>query len=525
MNDWDFMERRIVTGLIVSTEYIDMIQGFWNVSLLESSELAMIARWCVNYYEKYKKAPDRNIENIYIDNLKTGVLNKTDAAYIEEILHSLSDEFGRGTQFNAAYLYDKTINYLKARELEEHNQEVQALVEIGKVEEAEKLASSYVSSILINAGIGIDLSDNENENISDRIERAFSETGQGVVTFPGALGSMWNEHLIRGGFFTLLAPEKRGKSFMLLEIALRAIRQKANVAFFEAGDMTESQVLKRICIYIAQKSDKEKYCRERFRPVGDCIFNQLDMCSEDGRNCDHGIFDGLTLDEFYAEQQKLITMENLAEKYDEFVDYEPCDSHGCLKRRGSPWLMKMKKVRPLTAAQAKKGVEKFFKRYKRRFKLVCYPAGTLSVAEIKKCLDEWERYDGFVPDVVVIDYADLLSAEGGGNEFRHRQDFIWKGLRALSQERHVLLATATQADAESYKRGRLSISNFSEDKRKLAHVTAQYGLNQDTIGREKKLGLMRINEIVVREGEFSADNEVCVLQDLAAGRPFLESFI
>ena len=106
MNDWDFMERRIVTGLIVSTEYIDMIQGFWNVSLLESSELAMIARWCVNYYEKYKKAPDRNIENIYIDNLKTGVLNKTDAAYIEEILHSLSDEFGRGTQFNAAYLYD-----------------------------------------------------------------------------------------------------------------------------------------------------------------------------------------------------------------------------------------------------------------------------------------------------------------------------------------------------------------------------------------------------------------------------------
>lgn len=35
---------------------------------------------------------------------------------------------------------------------------------------------------------------------------------------------------------------------------------------------------------------------------------------------------------------------------------------------------------------------------------------------------------------------------------------------------------------------------------------------------------MRINEIVVREGEFSTDNEVYVLQDLAAGRPFLESF-
>ena len=102
---------------------------------------------------------------------------------------------------------------------------------------------------------------------------------------------------------------------------------------------------------------------------------------------------------------------------------------------------------------------------------------------------------------------------------------MWKNLRALSQERHVLLITATQADKDSYKKGRLSLSNFSEDKRKLAHVTAQYGLNQDPQGREKKLGIMRINEIVVREGEFSSDNEVYVLQDLATGRPFLESFV
>ena len=68
------------------------------------------------------------------------------------------------------------------------------------------------------------------------------------------------------------------------------------------------------------------------------------------------------------------------------------------------------------------------------------------------------------------------------------------------------------------------MSNFSEDKRKLAHVTAQYGLNQDPQGREKKLGILRVNEIVVREGDYSNDREVHIHQDLAAGRPFLESF-
>ena len=144
---------------------------------------------------------------------------------------------------------------------------------------------------------------------------------------------------------------------------------------------------------------------------------------------------------------------------------------------------------------------------------------------MRRILDIWERQDGFVPDVIVIDYADLLAPDGGGvQEFRHKQDQVWKSLRALSQERHVLTVTATQADADSYKKDSLSLSNFSEDKRKLAHVTAQYGLNQDPQGKEKRLGILRVNEIVVREGEFSPDNEVTVLQDLAAGRAYLESF-
>jgi hypothetical protein len=97
-------------------------------------------------------------------------------------------------------------------------------------------------------------------------------------------------------------------------------------------------------------------------------------------------------------------------------------------------------------------------------------------------------------------------------------------LRAISQERHSLVVTATQADARSYAQNTLNLSNFSEDKRKYAHVTAMYGLNQDPKGREKMLGIMRINELVVREGIFNANNDVIILQDLRSGRPFLESY-
>ena len=69
---------------------------------------------------------------------------------------------------------------------------------------------------------------------------------------------------------------------------------------------------------------------------------------------------------------------------------------------------------------------------------------------MEQCLDDWEAREGFVPDVIVIDYADLLEADGKSTEFRHKQDSIWKGLRAMSQKRHALVLTATQADAASY---------------------------------------------------------------------------
>ncbi len=519
---YGFFERRILTGMIVSTDYLHRIHRFWDPSLLASNEIRIVSEWCMSYFKKYERAPDRDIENIYMENLKKGRMPKDTAEYIELLLSDISDEYGRDTQFNSAYLYDKTVSYLKSRELEEHNAEIEYLISGGQVEEAEQLAESFTSKIRIEGSDGLELS---SEEALDRVERAFDETVQRVVEYPGRLGEIWNDHLIRGGFVSFLAPEKRGKTFWMLETCLRAVRQKANVVFFAAGDMTEAQMLKRICVYIAQKSDRERYCGERFSPVGDCVYNQLDLCTRPDRNCDHGIFPEVSEDFFFQNKDSLVDIDTLKEKFEVYPDYEPCDSHTCTERKGTVWLQKIDAVDALTAPEARKALQEFFKRYKRRFKLIAHPAGTLTVSEMNRILNEWEQNDGFVPDVIAVDYADLLSADDGkAGEFRHKQDHIWKGLRALLQEKHALMITATQADADSYKRDRLSLMNFSEDKRKYAHVTAQYGLNQDPQGREKKLGIMRINEIVVREGEFSADTEVSVLYDHSMGRAFLESY-
>lgn len=135
------------------------------------------------------------------------------------------------------------------------------------------------------------------------------------------------------------------------------------------------------------------------------------------------------------------------------------------------------------------------------FRLSSYPNSTLSVAQVDSTLQDWER-EGYVPDVVVIDYADILQPPPGGDR-REKTDETWKALRRLSQARNVLLMTATQADSASYAQannGLLNRSNFSESKTKMGHVNGCIGINVSDDERTKHMA--RLNWVVRRKNPF-----------------------
>jgi hypothetical protein len=233
------------------------------------------------------------------------------------------------------------------------------------------------------------------------------------------------------------------------------------------------------------------------------------------------VFEGRDIDYLHKE----VTLDDLVKAYKEEPDYSPC--HNCMQYKrekwGTAWLKQVDVGEEgLTEIEAKRKLRKFFLSKPRKFRLSSYANGTLSVGVMKSKLAEWKK-EGFVPGLIVVDYADIMVADAEV-EFRHQQNYIWKSLRGISQEEDVLLITATQADAASYESNRLGRKNFSEDKRKYAHVTAMYGLNGDKFDREKAIGILRINELVKREGDFSVRNEVVVLQNLKRGRPFLTSY-
>jgi len=511
------LERKIIIGLITSTEYIQQIQHAWNDMYLESQMAKRIAGWCMEYFEQYNKAPGRNIENIYYQKLHDGLPEEIAEEIEQDILPGLSQEFEE-EEINIDYLRDQTLNYFKEKQLLQFSEQVKNLAEAGELLQAEQLACDY-HPIITESKTDLNLN---SEVALNRIEKAFSDVQEPIIKYPKQLGQFWNHQLTKGKFVALMAIEKRGKSFWLLDMALRACKNSRKVAFFQAGDMTEDEQLLRICTFLTKKSNERRYCGKIFEPVCDCVKNQLDTCDKDQRECDFGIFSDRTEKQLRYE----ITIDELKEAYANNPDYVAC--HNCREYSkgsyGCVWIKEVDVGKPLTCEESKSMVEEFFIKNQRGFKLSTHANGTLTVRMIRSMLDVWEKSEDFVPDIIVIDYADLLDDEKV-KEFRHKQNAIWRGLRRVSQEKNQpLVVTVTQADAQGYDQDRLRLRNFSEDKRKYGHVTAMYGLNQDHNDREKNLGIMRINELVLRHGGFSNSKEIFVLQNLKRGRPFIGSY-
>lgn len=178
----------------------------------------------------------------------------------------------------------------------------------------------------------------------------------------------------------------------------------------------------------------------------------------------------------------------------------------------------------LSWRKAWKACQKFLERKVKTsqsmWKLSCHPNSTLTVNGIRSILSGWER-EGWTPDVVVVDYADILGSDHPKLDYRHQINETWKALRALSQSLHCLLITASQTDADAYRRNTITRSNFSEDKRKLAHVTGMIGLNQTP--EEGEQGIIRLNWIVRRESSFRETQCVHVAGALGLANPAVAS--
>ena len=82
-----------------------------------------------------------------------------------------------------------------------------------------------------------------------------------------------------------------------------------------------------------------------------------------------------------------------------------------------------------------------------RIQVLEVPMGTTTVAEINAAMDRLEKVKGFRPDLLVVDYADVLAASKHHKEFRHGLTAIYTELKELARNRNIVAWTASQFNA------------------------------------------------------------------------------
>lgn len=507
-------ERNILTGMIMSDRILREVHVLRRENMFSTKPSEIVADWCFKYFEKYGKAPRQHIQNIYEKARTSQNADDASMGVIQILLESLSDEFARAKKINSEYILDQAVAFFKERALKAMISDVQDHLLQGDVIQAEASVSGFKRVERIEGG-GINPFTDE-----DTLFQAFEEDEEPLFILTGAVGDFLNAELVRDSFISILSPEKRGKTWLLFHLAKKAIQQHCNVAVFEVGDMSARQSVKRFGSMASGLPYRKKDLGIRFTPVLDCFYNQKDDCDHKHRTSRVGCG--------FDEEDWLASLDWTPEMFLEKANskYRPC-SH-CRKThpeafKGSVWWEKDDCQKVLTWRAALKSGKLFMRGSGgKNIRLDTYPSDSISVPQIEARLDVWEKFDSFLADVVIIDYADLLKPSDKRMEYRHQINQTWKELRALSQKRHICLIVATQSDVKGHDVALLQQKNFSEDKRKLAHVTGMFGLNQTP--QEKRKGVMRWNWIVLREGEFDITRTVTVLQDLRRGKAIKDSY-
>ena len=491
------LERQIIIGMVISDRFLKSLQPLLKTSEFQSGYASTVAKWCCDYWQRYKKSPGRDIEDIYL--MKQRSIPEEQSELLEKFLSSLSDEYERGETFNADLLLDRAEQHFRLSALKNLRDKLNKAIVSGRHEEGESLVKSYERPALLQTN-GIDplrdmdfvvsslVSDDENPDI--------------IMQLPGALGQATGP-LERGQLVAIQAESGIGKTWWLWMINRIALMRGFNTVFFSL-EMSVKKMTRRIWQDMTGMVTRGDGLVRI--PHFDCRFNQFGECTKPERKnkvplikegkvpriapknylpCD-ACRDAWAKDElrvFFTEEKR-----DFLDAPGAVFKYEAMNRSGLIRKVGKSHLVE-------------------------------FPSHTITVREMVSYLENLEYYEGLLPDVIISDYADKFKWDVAGDP-RNSIGRIWGEHKGLAQEKHCLVITASQSNTErsGKKVGKQSWSETVEKRRMLDLGIA---LNQSQGDYED--GICWVNVDKIRDGEKIGTAEIAVLQQLAIGRPYLDS--
>ena len=479
------IERHVLISLITSDEVLRNVAPILDPSLFDTAVGKRVAGWVSDYNNIYHDAPKRLIQNIF--DQEKGRLKPEEEENIAEFLQSLSDEYLE-VPSNPVFMTDQATDYLKRRKLMQVIANTEALLTGNSpLVDAETMMNSYHQTMApasrwLNP---VDL---------DYVLDTFQTQESPLYELPGELGKILGR-MERGHLMGIMGPMKRGKTWWLLEFAFQAMTSRKRVAFISC-EMQSKHLVGRFLKRLTAGADEGREVRIR---AFDCKHNQENLCRKPQR-------------------------EGSGRAYGEY-GYRPCTA--CRGDESGDYEQVMSDTWEYAPTYDEQLVYNQMRRFIRMygsnmFRLIHYPPFSASLKAITADI-EYLYWNNFVPDVIIVDYADILAPEAYRSDYRHQVNETWMALKRLAAEKQVQVITATQGNRATLQKEIIEQTDISEDIRKLAHVDIFFALSQTTRMRRDKL--MGVNVLAHRWQDFDPYKLMLTTYDFNIGQSLMDTTV
>jgi len=486
-------EKKILIGMIVNDDFCRFAIPLSKKEYFSSEYIQKVYQWVSDYYYKYKQSIGKDIQDVY--EVEKENLNEDLRFSVSRFLDTISKEF-ESNSFDRIYYEDKTESYFRERSVEILSEKIRGNLGRGKLDQAEKVILDFGK---VRKSLSKWLNPFDRKVISETFVKSVENK---IFRFTGELGDFlgWFK---RGWLIGFMAPMKRGKSWVLLELAVQGILSKIKLVYISL-EMDSYSVNERIYKRLmGENMEKGDYVF----PIFDCENNQAGNCLIRKKN-----------------KKPLIGRRNEIPEFDPLIKHDVCTKCRNTDRgnfKPTVWYNVKDQDKDMNTKRVRIKLQKIKRMVGDNIRVISYPEFSATWGDVEKDLDQLEVDEDFIPKIIIVDYFDILADDKNTDSERGRVDAKWKYGKRMTSERNCLVVTVSQSTRSSFEKRSLDDIDASEDIRKMAHVELMMSLNQTP--EEKDRGIWRFGILAKRHGFFSKLKQVMVLRSLDLGQPVLDS--
>jgi hypothetical protein len=233
-------ERQILMAMVVSPSVLEGLGPEINPEYFTNSYSRTVARWCVEYFKKYRTSPGKHIFDLLADDVNSGKLDKTAGELVGKTLNVLRENWLEETDIDPAYMIDQGQAFFNEQRLKLLNQDIEQQLAAGNVAGAVELVKGFQISRAIPNELG----------------RGYTLKELMETTLPDCRYLI--PDLLPLGFNPLVARMKFGKTHLCYNMALAVVM---GTPFLGRYPVEQGEVL------FLDLEQAERQCRTKFKAV------------------------------------------------------------------------------------------------------------------------------------------------------------------------------------------------------------------------------------------------------------------